>query len=837
MLPLLAVAFLIGLVCGAQVSFFPLSVLTALMAMAGILSLVERAGHLTTPTALVLYATVLAGVIYWSLTNAPLSRDPLPIVHSVGETVLTGRVVVPVQHGAGRQTIMLQADDGTTRLRLVWRNPGFALHHGDRVSVHGRYHPPQGSLNPGGFDYAAYLKHQGIDLMGTIVGAQAVTLLESGATSPRWQVWNQIDHWRTRIREASIHSLQQPALGIMLGMIIGERGYLEEELQDWFMTTGTVHLLSISGSHLGLVAAVVYWIVRFLVMQMLTTFILTITRGLTISQLAILFTWPAVALYTLLAGAELATVRSLIMITMAMVAVWLGHDRHLNHTMAIAFLLIVWHDPRAILDISFQLSFLSVFVMVQMIGLTWPWDKGPNEGENGWQARATIYTVKALSFSAILTVTTFPLVAFYFNQVSWLGMVTNLVAIPLTGFILVPFGLCLAIWTLLTGADLLAWGTGLEYAFRWFTKGVHWCATIPGAQWSIAAPSVPAMMLFYSGILVASLPSLSKRWRMGGIGLALVLMVWWLLPLGHHGDGDHWRVTFLDVGQGDSALLELPDGQTVLIDGGARHERFDVGRSVVAPFLWNRGVSHLDHVIGTHQQMDHVGGLIWILQHISVRQFWDQGVERQEQFVVDLTSALQSRNIPKRTAMQGEEVVSAGPCRLAILNPQPGARPVGQTSLHTGTELNNRSIVTRLDCGVHSILFMADLETGGFQQLPERGHQPVTILKVPHHGARSSLDQDWLRRILPKYAIISVGATNPYGHPAPTVLKAYEDQAIALYRTDRDGAVWVQGQLSSNDLTVTSMRELVIQPVDVVTCPWRCEQQNWQRFFQSISSR
>lgn len=801
------------------------------------LSLIERTGYLNRQSSLILYLTVLSGVIYWSMTTALPSHPPSAVAHPVDDAVMTGRVVVPIQHGPGRQTIILQTDDGTRRLRLVWRNPGLTVHQGDLVSVHGRYRPPKGGLNPGGFDYAGYLEHHGIDLVGTIAGPQAVTILESGSESLRWRAWNRIDRWRTNIREAAIHSLRQPALGIVLGMIIGERGYIEQELQDWFMATGTVHLLSISGSHLGLVAAVGYGLVRFLIVRMPTMIVLTITRRLTISQLVILCTWPAVALYTLLAGAELATVRSLVMITMAMAAVWLGRDRHLNHAMAVALLLIVGHDPRALFDISFQLSFLSVFVMIRMIGLTASWDKEPGQVGESWVSRAARYGGNALSFSAVLTVTTFPLVAFYFNQIPWLGVLTNLAAIPFTGFILVPLGLGLAIVTLLTGADLLVWGDGLEHAFTWLIDGVHWFAMIPGARWPVPAPSVPAMTLFYAGALVASVQTLSTRWRTAGAGLALALIAWWVIPPGHRGDGDHWRVTFLDVGQGDSAFVELPDGQTVLIDGGARHDRFDMGRSVVAPFLWNRGISHIDHVVGTHQQLDHVGGLIWILRHLSVGLFWDQGVERQEQFVTDLASALQSRDIPKRAAMQGEELLGSGPCRLTVLNPQDDATPADDRSVHTGTDLNNRSIVSRLDCGAHSVLFAADIETGGLHRLPEEGHRPVTVLKVPHHGARSSLDQEWIRQIHPQYAIISVGSANPYGHPAPAVIQAYEEQAIALYRTDRDGAVWIQGRLSGSDLTVTSMRELVIRPVDVWACPWRCEYRNWQRVLLSISSR
>ena len=185
-----------------------------------------------------------------------------------------------------------------------------------------------------------------------------------------WSIWNRIDHWRATIRAAAINTLSQPTRGLFLGMIIGERGYLEQELQDWFMVTGTVHLLSISGSHLGLVAIVAFWLVRRLVLGLPSALLLSLSRTVTPSKIAILFAWPTVALYALLAGAELATIRSLVMITLAMIAMWLGYERHLGHAMAVALLAILLHDPRALFDISFQLSFLSVLAMVRMIVIT-----------------------------------------------------------------------------------------------------------------------------------------------------------------------------------------------------------------------------------------------------------------------------------------------------------------------------------------------------------------------------------------------------------------------------------------------------------------------------------
>jgi competence protein ComEC len=179
--------------------------------------------------------------------------------------------------------------------------------------------------------------------------------------------------------------------------------------------------------------------------------------------------------------------------------------------------------------------------------------------------------------------------------------------------------------------------------------------------------------------------------------------------------------------------------------------------------------------------------------------------------------------------VNGQDLVQAGQCRLSILSPPETSVARESTRPPTGTLLNNLSIVSRLQCGTKSILFAADIETAGFRQLNEEGYQPVTVLKVPHHGARSSLDPDWLRRLHPQYAVVSVGATNPYGHPVESVLQAYRDQDVTVFRTDRDGAVWVTGRLSTAEFTVSRMRDLMVQPIDFPHCPWRCEYQNWRR--------
>jgi competence protein ComEC len=300
-------------------------------------------------------------------------------------------------------------------------------------------------------------------------------------------------------------------------------------------------------------------------------------------------------------------------------------------------------------------------------------------------------------------------------------------------------------------------------------------------------------------------------------------------------DGDHFRVTFLDVGQGDSAVIELPDGQVVLIDGGATYERFDMGRGVVAPFLWNRGVHAIDQVIGTHPQLDHVGGLAWVVRHFIVKNYWGSGETREELFYRHLQQSLAIQGLQEGAAKEGQEIVSSGPCRLVVLNPpadEPLVVPLRESHVG-GHGLNNRSVVTRLTCGNHTMLFAADVERDALSRLTSSpSHGPVEVLKVPHHGAVSSLNRDWLASVRPQYAVFSAGRYNPYRHPVAAVLDAYGSEGSTVLRTDRDGGVWFTGRVSDETLQVHRARELVRQPTNNASCLWVCEQANWARMWK-----
>jgi competence protein ComEC len=406
----------------------------------------------------------------------------------------------------------------------------------------------------------------------------------------------------------------------------------------------------------------------------------------------------------------------------------------------------------------------------------------------------------------LITLATLPLVAFHFNQVPWLGLIVNLLVIPFVGFVLLPFCLMAAGWIVATKSATVPAGFLIESLSHGMIEIVHFLADLPGAEWHVAAPTLPTMLLFYAlGWSMLRLASSDRRAALRptiGFGMAL-LLAWWIWSPRLFPEQDHIRVTFLDVGQGDGAVIELPHGLTMLVDGGAAYERFDMGRAVVAPFLWNRGIRHVDHVVGTHPQLDHVGGLAWVLQHFDIGTVWTNGLTRPEPFWQQIEQTVMRRHLTPLTAGPDRQVPMPGPCRLTFLNP-PADRSI--LTSREAKSLNNQSVVTQLSCQNRLMLFTGDIEREALMRLHREGRtEHLTVLKVPHHGARNSLEPAWLQTAAPEIAVISAGRHNAYGHPAGEVLAAYRAIGTEVMRTDRQGAIWVDIDLSQNRLLVRSM--------------------------------
>lgn len=841
MLPSLACAFIAGLFLGAQVPYFPLSVSFALLVAALIAVVLERMALIPVHPATWCYGFLLLGVVYWTIMVGAAVHDPAAIPFDEAVLDLSGRIVAPVQQSPDRFLLIVKLDEATSaswsskRVRLTWRTPDRQVFYGDRIGFRARLRQPTGSLNPGGFDYESYLERQGIEAVATVTGADAVRVLQSGRVDGWWTIWSQIDRWRGSIRTAAILTLSQPAVGLYLGIVIGDRGYLDESVRDDFMVTGTVHLLSISGSHLGLVAIVVFVAIRQGLLLMPGGWLLRLSRHITATRAAALGAIIPVVGYACLAGAELATMRSLVMLLVALTALWLGHERRILHALAAAAFILLLHDPQAVFDISFQLSFVSVLA----IAVWMTWSSGSRVDDDDEPTRPVVYKVwrwlrDAVTMSGVVTIATLPLVAFYFNQIPWLGVMTNLAAVPITGAGLVPLGLGAGVWQLMDGGTRLPMAGIMQWIFDGFVSAVRVAAKIPGGEWHVASPALVTMVTFY-GCLASAAWFRDRRLIRGvAFGGVAVILLWWIWSPRLWLDGDRFRVTFLDVGQGDSGVIELPDGQVIVIDGGATYERFDMGRGVVTPYLWNRGIRTVDHLIGTHPQLDHLGGLTWLIRHVPVKQYWGSGERRDEIFYQRFLESLHEKRLEEHVAYEGQEIMASGPCRLLVLNPASvSIRPIGTTMRKMGSILNNRSVVTRLDCGAHSFLFAADVERDALARMGRQPlMRPADVVKIPHHGAASSLDEEWLASLRPAYAVVSAGRHNPYGHPNPTVLQTYSRHGIKTFRTDEDGGIWITGRVSTSTLSVRRTRDGRLEPIRLSSCVLTCEQTNWDRVWR-----
>jgi competence protein ComEC len=368
MLPAYTFTFILGLLLGSYLSYFPIGIAAFFLSSPGLFIFLEYRRLLAPRLGHALFACLVGGCLYWVLFAWLFPRIPIPEYTPAFPAKFDGVVSESVRHSPGRLTIMVKVtsiDDPTFtvpfHLRLIWREPGRPLYRGMAIRARTRLHAPSGTHNPRGFDYAAYLEAQGVDAVGSVTGADALEILDSGEERRRLTP-SLIEKWCERVRSAA-EWLPQPSRGLFLSLTIGEQGFLPPEIREWFMTTGTVHILSISGSHLGLIALLSFVLIRRSCLLLPPRLLLGLSRWLIPTRLAALLTLVPVLFYTLLAGAETATIRSFIMIAVGLWTVWLGATHYLLHALAAAAGVTLLAHPPALYDISFQLSYLSVWVL------------------------------------------------------------------------------------------------------------------------------------------------------------------------------------------------------------------------------------------------------------------------------------------------------------------------------------------------------------------------------------------------------------------------------------------------------------------------------------------
>lgn len=685
-------------------------------------------GRLTVAAAVLLVAVAGVG----ALRAAPL---PLPTDHVARLTLprlatVSGRVdEEPVRFARDRTRLVLAVDGvdqtpGSGRVQLTVYGEAPALALAQRLGVEVRLHRATGFKNPGGFDYGQHLERHGIFVVGS-ARADRLSLLDDPGLA-----WNVTV--RRAAREAIERALPPASAALLAGLLLGERAALPPEIDTAFRRAGVYHLLAVSGFNVALIAGA-------------TFSLLSLARFPRRAAAAV--TIVVVIGFAAVIGWEPSVLRATIMATLMLGALLVEREASVLNSLALAALLVLALRPEDLHDPGFQLSFAATTGIVAT-----PLPRGVVAGGVG------------VSLAAELAV--LPVTLTHFNQLSVIGPLANLGAVPLAGVATVV-GLAgvAASWPLAAAGDVLVNATWpVLIALRALV------AVTAAPTWAIVhlpAPAWPATTCYVAGLLLAlgwrhARTSRPRAARYAGalavalLAAAVAIAAW---PLVRPPDG-RLRVIVLDVGQGDAIVVETPNGQTLLVDaGGGGAWRLDAGERVVAPVLWNRGVLRLAATVVTHDDQDHAGGMRAIRRLFTIGEAWTAD---------DLRAAPRTLGGVRFTALAG------------------GAHAARWASRGR----NDAALVLRVDHGLASFLLASDITADTEARLVAGGTPlAATVLKVAHHGSRGSSTAEFLDAVGPRVAVVSVGARNPYGHPSPETLARLAAAGTTVYRTDHDGAV------------------------------------------------
>ena len=699
----------------------------------------------------------VAGTILEAVVRPP-REDELASRRSTEQTWLVVRVA--------RVELRAGWTEATGRCRVMVSEQ-LAADVGDRIEAVGElrtFRPPQ---NPGESDIAQFYRDQGISTSLRVETAEAVRIIDRGQC-----FWPDVALARLRSAARSeLDAFLPPDQAVLArALLLGETTALDSGQLTAFQRTGVYHVLAISGQHLSILCLMLWPL-------------LGITPTSRRSR-AVLIALLAIA-YALFTGGRAPILRAAIMVAAFCAAMILRRAPNPLNALALAWLVLVVLNPADVFSVGCQISFLCVLLLLEVL---WPLQLGLSkwnrvelllfEARPAWQqvlAKAGWRVLWAYAATVLLWTALTPLAAASFHLVSPAGL---LIGPPLILLTTVALAAGFAFLFLSPLSSVLAWPAGLllQASLQLSEDLVRIVEKLPCSYWYTAGPPAWWLAVFYGIVLLALLvPRLRPWWRTALAGLLVWCVVLATLPA-RSIPPDELRCTFLAVGHGSCAVLELPDGRVLLYDVGALLGP-EVAQRQVAPFLWSRGISRIDEVFLSHADLDHFNGLPQLMERFAVGQvsvtpsFFGKG----ERGIVRLGDAILEQGVPVRVLSRGRRL-SAGSVEIEVLHP-PESGP-------RGTE-NARSLVLLIRQGGRSLLLTGDLEEPGLSLVTAQPIQGVDVLLAPHHGSAASNTERFAAWARPRLAVSSEGQERGRR------VNPYEKLGAELWRTSDEGAVTV----------------------------------------------
>lgn len=774
------------------------------------------------PFLLLVFFFVIGGVHATSFLQPPVSpADIYHLTRERREVSLVGVLARSPEIGPERTTLLmesqevLQGDGQRTRVEglvqlAISSPPPADLLPGDLFIARASIGPVPSYGVPGAFDYQEYLAYQGIHASGWIRSPALIMEIHRLAASSWLEKIRYLPETiRYRLSRFLAETTPPHQAGVYQAILLGGMANLSPKVMEDFKASGSFHILSISGLHMALVSLCFTLIFSWLLKRSVWVLL-----HLPATKLAALLSLIPLTLYALIAGFNPPVVRSLIMVSVFVFALLVDRQWSIVTNIAIAAFLLLAINPPLLFTASFQLTFVAVAsiaifapIVIKII------DQGPTT-DLPFAMRAWVgfkkWALASLLVSVAASLGTAPILACQFNRISLIS--------PLSTLLIEPF-LCL--WSLLLGlaacllvglpslAKLLLalGGIGIDISLAL----ADYCARIPWSSVWVPTPALTSVMAWYGVMcLLASYGKVSRQTMVVG-GIACTLLV--IVPLW---SGPEKRqdaaFTVLDVGQGSAVVIELPNHEVILIDGGRKQAPtatgMDVGENLIAPYLWHQQIGRLAAIVCTHPDDDHYNGIPFLLRQFRPKVLWVNGYESKEKGYRQMLELAKQLQIEIKVPTAGLILAQHEEATLTALTDGQRLGEAGGEGQDEakGLSRNNHSLVLRFTHGQTSFLLPSDIErdTENALTVNLQDRLKADVLVAPHHGSATSSSEGFLQAVSPRYVAISAGQ-NQAGHfPAPETMAQYQKLGITTLNTAEQGTLFFQ--TDGKDIRVQSYR-------------------------------
>ena len=672
-----------------------------------------------------------------------------------------------------------------------------SLRYGKRLTLSGTLRQPQPQRNPGGFDYQAYLSRK--DVFGIIYHQGLLEVSEQAGFPPlRW-----IEGLRLRIEEVidEVYGVESLDAQLIKGILLGKRSDLPSDTLETFRNSGNLHVLAVSGLHVGFVTTLCY----FSLSAFASILGIRPKHPHLTKKAIVLLTIVTVLIYACLVGFRASVFRASLMAILFLFAIFIDRDADIYNLLAFAALILLLLNPTQLWDIGFQLSFVAVTAIVYFLPKMeepfrklWEPPESP-DADGSWfrNANATLvrHVLKWLILSYLVTIAallgTTLIIAFHFFRAYPFGIIVGPFAVGLVSLIL-ALGMASVVAGLVSLLPLAKLFAGLNHVIIDFFLYLLRLFGNESGVMKMTPPTFGICVVYVAVCLgITHWRLVYKQWRIAIlVGLSVVAI--WVWDSAFHEEGRLLEVVTLDVGQGDAAVVKFPDGRVMLVDGGIQrsyyNERkkrqvdYDAGERIVAPYLDVNGIRKLDLVVLSHPDIDHGGGLAHILKNFEVKGVLGIADNANYSKTIQELRALAK---DKNTFEYAGEIEVTPTATLNLLHPIDAA----STNL-MDTDTNDDSLVMKLSYGEVDILFTGDIEAKAETRLITSGQDlRAEVLKVPHHGSRTSSTAPFIAAVQPKFALFSLGIRNRWGFPDAGVVARYQKRGCMILRTDELGAI------------------------------------------------